>query len=473
MIDRDFYNDEFEELVKQKADQYKLYPSDKVWKKIYSSLHTRRKWFFTGTAMLITGVFFIAGKELLIPAAQIPSSKKITENIAVTPLKENSNVSAKHTSSAIIRKNKVPKLLSVQNNTRLVPQLFIYNPGNQNQINSDNGISTNADDQSAVNKSPKINIDFATDNNLPVIENFPVKEDAVKISSSVNEIKLPSVTPVVINETAAKENAKNIKWQQQSASYLIVKLAKKSRFELQEYFSPTASFRTLSGGGNYLIPKTDVQNIPIALTHLGSPNDYVNHKPAFGFEIGTGVLYRLSRNVALRTGLQFNYSSYTIEAYSSYRAQQATIQLSTTYGYSPNSITAYTNVQNFGGNSSQTLRNQYFQLSTPVGIELRLFGNNNLQFNIAGSIEPTYLLNRNSYLLATDYSNYTKEPSLFRRFNFDGGLEAFVSYRIGGLRLQLGPQFRYQLLSTYTSQYPIKENLKEYGLKIGISKAIW
>jgi hypothetical protein len=103
---------------------------------------------------------------------------------------------------------------------------------------------------------------------------------------------------------------------------------------------------------------------------------------------------------------------------------------------------------------------------------MRVIGNGKLQFNVAGTIQPTYLMNRNSYLLTTDYLNYTKEPSLFRRWNVNGGLEAFLSYQIGGFRWQIGPQFRYQLLSTYTNKYPIKENLMEYGIKIGISKTI-
>ena len=108
-----------------------------------------------------------------------------------------------------------------------------------------------------------------------------------------------------------------------------------------------------------------------------------------------------------------------------------------------------------------------------MGIEIKILGNEKLQFSIAATLEPTYLLNRNSYLLATDYSNYIKDPALFRRWNFNGGIEAFASYKLGKLRLQLGPQFRYQLLSTFVGAYPIKENLKEYGLKIGITKSIF
>ena len=103
-MDRNFTNDEFEELIKQKADQYKLYPSEKVWKRIYSSLHTGRRWFITGMALLITGILFLAGKELLVPDKHIASVKKPIDtftnnssaeteksNIALLPIAPNFN----------------------------------------------------------------------------------------------------------------------------------------------------------------------------------------------------------------------------------------------------------------------------------------------------------------------------------------------------------------------------------------------
>ncbi len=48
----------------------------------------------------------------------------------------------------------------------------------------------------------------------------------------------------------------------------------------------------------------------------------------------------------------------------------------------------------------------------------------------------------------------------------------FLSYDRGGVKWQVGPQFRYQLLSSYESEYPIREYLMEYGIKIGITKSI-
>jgi hypothetical protein len=75
-------------------------------------------------------------------------------------------------------------------------------------------------------------------------------------------------------------------------------------------------------------------------------------------------------------------------------------------------------------------------------------------------------------MLSSDYSLYNKQPSMYRRWNLSGEVEAFLSYQTGPLRWQIGPEFRYQMLSTYIANYPINENVKGYGLKIGITKAL-
>jgi len=120
----------------------------------------------------------------------------------------------------------------------------------------------------------------------------------------------------------------------------------------------------------------------------------------------------------------------------------------------------------------QNLRNQYFEFSLPVGLEYRLWGNDKIQLNVAGTLQPTYLLNHNTYLITTDFENYTKEPSLVRRWNLNTSAEIFLSYKTGGLKWTVGPQFRYQLLSSYVNKYPIHEYLMEYGIKIGVAKTI-
>src|SRR5258708_3021021 len=77
IMERGFYNEDFEQLIKQKADQYKMYPSDKVWKGIYRDLHTRRKWYWLGFVLFLTGICYYAIVELISPST---SNKVIVDN---------------------------------------------------------------------------------------------------------------------------------------------------------------------------------------------------------------------------------------------------------------------------------------------------------------------------------------------------------------------------------------------------------
>src|SRR3569833_3064814 len=69
MKESNFYSDEFEQLIREKTEQYKMYPSEKVWKGVHGSLHTKRKWFIGSMALLVGGILFFSGRELIAPSA--------------------------------------------------------------------------------------------------------------------------------------------------------------------------------------------------------------------------------------------------------------------------------------------------------------------------------------------------------------------------------------------------------------------
>jgi hypothetical protein len=105
----------------------------------------------------------------------------------------------------------------------------------------------------------------------------------------------------------------------------------------------------------------------------------------------------------------------------------------------------------------------------PVGAEVDLIGDDKVQFGVGGTIQPTYVLGDRAYLLSTDYKNYAEVPWLIRRWNINTAFETFVSYSTGRMKWQVGPQVRYQLLSSFVDEYPVKENLFDFGLKVGVS----
>lgn len=213
----------------------------------------------------------------------------------------------------------------------------------------------------------------------------------------------------------------------------------------QTYFTPTVSYRKLND--NYI-------------------DNVAPHKPAFGFEMGMAAKYAVSKKASLRGGLQFNVNRYDIKTFDSY-AQMATIRLVDRNGV--DFVSTLTNYNNYSGYKSNWLQNFYFQVSAPVGVELKIKGDDKMQFGVAGTVQPTYLLSDKTYLISTDYKNYAEMPELVRRWNVNTSLETFVAYSTGHLNWQVGPQVRYQILSSYLKKYPVKENLFDFGLKIGIS----
>ena len=110
-------------------------------------------------------------------------------------------------------------------------------------------------------------------------------------------------------------------------------------------------------------------------------------------------------------------------------------------------------------------------ISVPLGVDIKMIGNKKVSWYVAGSFQPTYILNNKSYLITNDLKNYVNNSDLFRKITMNTGLESFLRFeRNNGVALQIGPQIRYQLNSSYTTKYPISEHLIEYGLKVGITK---
>src|SRR5664279_3661163 len=80
MKERIRYDGELEKQLKEKADQFKMYPSDKVWNEVYSSLHTRRRRFVAGMSALIGGILILAGSQLIFPARVVPGKTTLATN---------------------------------------------------------------------------------------------------------------------------------------------------------------------------------------------------------------------------------------------------------------------------------------------------------------------------------------------------------------------------------------------------------
>jgi hypothetical protein len=190
-------------------------------------------------------------------------------------------------------------------------------------------------------------------------------------------------------------------------------------------------------------------------------NTVVNHKPDLGFQIGVRSAYPLSKWLSITGGFQLSVSKYDIKAYQ-HPTEVATIALT------DRNVAAPSNYRNTNGYHENWLRNFYFSASVPVGLELKLSDGNRNYFGVAGTIQPTYVLDNRAYLISADYKNYAEVPSLTRRWNMNTSFEVFSEQTTGKIKWRVGPQVRYQTLSSFSKNYPIREHLFDFGLKLGI-----
>ena len=60
-MERKFYTDNFEQLLKEKSDEFRMYPSKRVWHSIYNDLHPGRKWPSIAMSMLLIIALLLIG----------------------------------------------------------------------------------------------------------------------------------------------------------------------------------------------------------------------------------------------------------------------------------------------------------------------------------------------------------------------------------------------------------------------------
>jgi hypothetical protein len=256
---------------------------------------------------------------------------------------------------------------------------------------------------------------------------------------------LPGIESVV---NSFKAPAKKISWQ-----FFITPTVSNRRLTDNKAVSPVLT-DPLSGGSN----------IPFAATT--DVNNAVTHKPDLGLQIGLMGRYPINRDVRIIGGFQFNVNRYDIKAFLN-NGEVARIELQGT----PAPLSTWSSYRSQGVSRLDWLKNYYFSISVPVGAEVIVFRDKKgtHAFGLAGTIQPTYVLQNKAYLVSTDYKNYAQVPWLVRKANISTGIEAFVQHNKGKTQWQVGPQFRYQLLSSFNNRYPIRENLFDFGVKFGVT----
>ncbi len=495
-MERNFSNRDFEQFVKQNADQYRMFPSENVWTEIHNTLHSRRRWYGIGLALLlltsgaVTWVMLSStNKNLQDPGfaltSNIQSPSSLTEKKAVEPnllsanqvrsTNNNRNVpfntgSVNADADPFISGNFSPEFNGEENKDENIAgtgnvmsntvafinaEKEIINPANPSTASASR-TSSPAKLVNARNTKPaaviaadknNLKVSFARNENNSELIDLAIKKAGTEekiINKPVIETDFYPLTIESVLNTFKRNARKKLSW--------------------QVYFAPTISYRILKENKDF-VREAQARNNPYGFSSLYDINNVVTHKPDMGLEIGLTSAYSVSKRINLTAGFQVNVSKYDIKA-STYPTEIAIIALEDNFGTT--SVLANSNYRNYNGSKGNWLHNLYVSASLPIGAQLKIAGNSRINFGIGGTVQPTFVIRNKAYLLSTDYKNYAEIPSLMRPFNLSTGLETYVGFKAAGVKWKVGPQMRYQWLSSFEKEYPVKEYLFDFGLKLGI-----
>lgn len=488
-------HDDFEDFLSRQANDYRMYPSDKLWRNIQVSIHGESRW----PALTYISIIIIAA--LVTGTLLVKPEERLKENVAAyaaattqAARQQAMHYKADAADNSPVQHAYTDKITrqTIENVTEQVEEEQLARTRASQQ--------SNADMAAAIVTTTYAHAVPPSGTMLPLLK-YPqlvaahnAADNTVEEAKVEIDVAAPKRAPMYFN-TFGLMNLSGLKgigskgntisgiqsedlWTSfplRSTKDLLLK--KLSKFTFQFYLTPSFSYRRLTDAkGKSARLYTAV---PLSANYKIDLSKMVKHTPSAGAEVGFALGYRLSDRFTLKTGMQFNVRQYNIEAYT-IEEPPTPMLLSLEAEASPAGLSASADAiatasQRASNNGRpMVLRNRYYEASAPVGIDYRVIGNNHnaVTFNIAASVQPTYTFDKEPFVLSTDYKNYTDGTSIMRNWNINSNLEAYLTYKLGPLRWQIGPQLRYQHLPTFGSGYPIHEHLIDYGLKIGFTKSL-
>ncbi len=480
-MDRKFYTDEFEDLIKESADDFKMYPSKKVWQGLYNDLHPGRRW----PSLVVTFAFIFGLLTISHLNTHQLRQPNIDPAIMAYPQTNSSGANSSGanpilTSSSFKQNETVsmqqpPKTISPVKSS--IQNLSFYDFEDDVQITALTQIANGNSYKTPVNTA---NIVINASSLKSIYSNG--NQPDLKLSQSlrspeylINYIdNLPNILFInagLLSKTSANlEVVTTVETQQTvdvAAPKAAIKKLKTSKVRWMYSISPTVSYRKYTSA--------EALNANIVLSGLMNalPGYDVNRKfsqhASSGLETGVTMKYPLNKHLKFTSGFQLNYSSYIIQA-NTIHPMMATLLLqnqTTGMPYAYSSISYYGNGP---GVAPVNLRNYAVNVSVPVGLEYQVGGDERVKFYVAATVQPVLALASRSYLLSTDNKNYLTNPDMARHINMATNFGAFMSVNSKKINWQLGPQVNYQLLSSYTDVYPVKEHYANYGIKLAFGR---
>jgi hypothetical protein len=481
------HTDNFEKYLKEQAGDHRMYPPDHVWKNIRKKIHTPKKWPALSVFAVLTISALVIGTVLNKPVPDtvtanfhfsLQSPANITgEKIKPSVVNIQDAVPDDHYSVEQLTSNTIIAAVEkIQIDNAVKKQLI--EPADANETSAtvaSNSLSVSEKpitQKAAIIPQTKIAIASSTLNNI----NYYLFDITSRIKSILNA--QPSENTgggMAFFQLKRNTNSHNnfdldFKVEPEHTELFpqaLEQLGKNSsRFDFRFYITPSVSYRHLNEQKQNT--QQEVNTVSLESNKV-KPSQAIHQNPAIGYETGFGLGYHLNKKFALTGGFQFNISQYKIDAFL-YKDEPVVLTLDE--GKFSSTINAVSSLRSISGSKPLTIKNRYYQISMPLGIDWMAWNKNKLSWGLAGSLQPTYTFDKQPLIISSNYKNYTDGSAYVRNWNVNANLESYFGYTTGSYRWQFGPQVRYQLLPSLVDKYPNREYLINYGLKIGVVKQL-
>lgn len=524
-MERRFDMSDFERSLKDHADQFRLMPSKRVWNGIYNNLHPGSKWPSISIGILFIIILISIGNlnnsrtrsESNLPnidrnaSNTVEPRKQVANDISTfsekVPSQEKSGYldNVKSKSSAPDSKNSfesnsnqqsksetgssgksgVSNKISNQENTSKVLLISDLAKNNDYTNNDDATHNDDATQQTTQLKRENLNQDnislAAGDNSvesLPIIQNNFLSEATDDMEK---EFLMPPSFQLTLQPTAfaglpdftnsagsKPTNNTDFNSAKSKVAATEIKKMKRTRNKNAEwtfYATPTIGSVSFSKKGDIPASSSSVSSVIIL---PNDPSFGLTRTAKIGFETGADVSYKISKSFRFVTGANLSYSGYNNMSNLIHPTFASLTFFDKNSGsYSKSYVTNYGNGQS---TNRIPLTNYSFEMSVPVGVQYNIWGNEKIRIDAVSTIDPSIVLKKNAFIISSDGRYYINDPSLVRNVNLAGHFGSYISFSAKNIKWHIGPDIRYQLLSTYKSYYPAREHFIDYGIRIGISR---
>lgn len=501
--------DDFEFYLEQEVNQHRMYPSDHIWRNIQQDIHGYKKWpaltvitLFVISALVVGTILIKPQRQLITLAANTPAQK--TADAGTEAKQQPAENMQEHFSPEHITQQTIARVthdIDITDNIKTA--LSAYNNNIQDFMPAGN---TAASIEPVYTSSASNNVaapvtaeqkQAAAKKDAPPansqVKNPPVFASLINLMPNDdvlygNLLKLPKSNKTRLHSGFMFSKFEKIEPASPYAGLILENnfstpvhkpfkfKPQNPRLEFSFYAAPSISYRRLSYNNQDMANHTYISGLPYNAGYTVDLGRTTRNKPATGYEVGAALGYKLNDILTLRGGLQFNMREYDIEAYK-LTPQAPSSSSSMPTGNGNTSSLGGVNVSSptsasLNGADKITLQNRYYQVAVPLGLDVRTWKSGRFAVGVATSIQPTYIFDKDPFIITSDYKGYIDGSKLVRNWNINTALETYLSYSTGKFKWQIGPQFRYQLLSTLSGSYPIKEHLLDYGVKFGIVKSL-